>query len=131
VRVLPNCSFVELINTNAPAVALFFGNMKNESDAKWLQDNTSSIASNIALSVESVITKEETTPMSATGIINAPSGYADIRKSPSSTSSVIARVPNGTSIEIIGKVGNWYITVAQNSEGYVLAKEVTAETPRK
>lgn len=130
INLQPNNSFIELTDTKAPSVALFLGNCRNEEDERWLSENIGNIAQNIAFSIGKILgVTEETVPMTAIGIINSPRGFAEVRKSPSPTANVIMRITNGTPIRIIGKIGNWYAAIAENSDGYILASEVTAETP--
>ncbi len=44
VEIAPNCSFIELEKTNAPAVFISICNINNESDIKWFEENMSKIA---------------------------------------------------------------------------------------
>ncbi len=132
IQTIPNGSLVEIIDTNAPAVAIFIGNQSNPKDVEWFSENVGDIGRNIAESVGEVLgINNESTPLTAIGIISSPLGYASVRKSPSPTSRVITRLQNGTPIRIIGKIGNWYAVIAKGTEGYVAVEDVSAETPEK
>ncbi len=128
----PNSSLVELIGTEAPAVAVAIGNPENHEDVTWVNENSGDIAQNIAASIEEVLgVKTESTPLTAIGLVNSPTGYATVRKTPSPTAKILTRIQNGAPVRIIGKIGNWYGIIAANIEGYVLESEITAETPEK
>lgn len=128
----PNGSLVELIGTNSPAVVVAVGNQSNFEDVSWFDENIGDIAQNIAVSIGEVLgVKADSTPLTAIGLVNSPVGYATIRKTPSPTAKILMRIQNGAPVRIIGKIGNWYAVIASNVEGYVLASEITAETPER
>lgn len=132
VSIVPNGSFVELLNTASPAVVVAIGNQSNADDVKWFDENSGDIAQNIAFSVGEVLGIEnETTPLTAIGIVNGQQGYTEVRKTPSPTSKIITRIQNGLPVRIIGKLGNWYAIIAANVEGYVPTDDITAETPEQ
>ena len=132
VRTKGDNSLVELVGVNSPSVIIALGNLNNKDDVLWLEENTESYGKIIATSIKE--TEEQfapAVPMTALGLVNTVLGYATVRKSPSATAKVIARIQNGAPVRIIGKIGNWYAIIAANIEGYVNENEITAETPEK
>ena len=132
VTIQGDSSSVELLGTNAPSLILSLGNLSDKNDAEWFSENIEEIGKNIALSInESITSQENTIPMTALGLIKTSIGYTEVRKSPSATSRIIARIQNGAPVRIIGKIGKWYAIIAANIEGYIPSEDVTAETPEQ
>ena len=47
-----------------------------------------------------------------------------LRKKPSTSSSILAKMPNGSKIKIKSKTGSWYAVIYKSKEGYAYAKWV-------
>lgn len=54
------------------------------------------------------------------GIVDDKDGWVNLREAPDVTSSSLARILNGTNLEIINKTGNWFkVSTESGRTGYV------------
>ena len=68
----------------------------------------------------------QSTPMNSKGKVNVASGNLNIRKNPTTSSSVIGKLRGGTIVDILSKESNgWYYINASGKKGYVHGEYVT------
>lgn len=68
----------------------------------------------------------QSTPMNSKGKVNVTSGNLNIRKSPTTSSSVTGKLRGGTIVDILSKESNgWYYINANGTKGYVYGEYVT------
>ena len=97
----------------------------NPDDAEWIRDNIGTIAQNLAVSVSDFLGIKENPPTPArTGIVTTQNSNLNIRSEPSVNAQVIGRIPNGSTIAILGNIDDWYLTKWNGVSGYVSAKYV-------
>ena len=139
VRALPNSTFAELRLTRAPAVLAEIGYHDNQADASWIRNNVPRIAEALSRAVAQylgVAFKAPSGKGNGTGSGSGNSGAGDggggttatvktgggrlnIRSGPSLEAEVIAQAPNGATLTVVAREGEWYLIRRGNVEGYV------------
>lgn len=119
VRAVATTSIGEAIKTKAPAVFLEMGYHDNPQDAAWIRSNIENIARNLVLS----ITQYFGVPFisaapSREGIVRLSYGNLNLRRKPDITSQVIARIPNGTRVTVLGEWKGWDVVRYGSNTGY-------------
>ena len=115
----------EVRDTRAPAVFLELGYHDNTDDAEWIKNNIEKIARNLVLSVTeyfSIPFVEAMEPKA--GRVNVTSGNLNLRSKPSVNSQVIARMPDGTNLTVVGQWKDWYVVNYRGLVGYALSKYI-------
>lgn len=122
VRTVPNTSFAELRSTRAPAILAEIGYHDNPEDAQWIRENIENIARETARSVAEffnlpfvVPDGEQTTQQ---GLVVTGGGRLNIRQAPNINSTVIGQAPNGSTLNVLGKEGEWYRVNRGTLNGY-------------
>ncbi len=120
VKTVPTKTLGELNRTKAPAILIELAYHDNPDDAEWIRDNIGTIAQNLAISISDFlgIAEQSPTPMQ-TATVSTQNSNLNLRAEPSQNSRIIARIPNGSKIQILGNDGNWYLTLWNGSKGYV------------
>jgi len=128
VRAVPNTTFAELRLTRAPAVLAELGYHDNTEDAEWIRANLQGIARNLAMSVAEYLGVTFRSPDEVGGIgkgqVATGGGRLNIRDKPSLDGNVIAQAPNGSTLDIIAREGDWYLINRNGTRGYVYADYV-------
>lgn len=126
VRTLATTSLYELNNTRAPAVLIETAYHDNPTDATWIRDNIEPIARNL---VEGVTEFFEIPFVEAQapqiGTVTTDGGSLNIRSRPNTDSEVIGTIPDGSTITVNGRTGNWYVIEYNDIIGYVFADYVS------
>ncbi|MBR6593908.1 MAG: SH3 domain-containing protein [Clostridia bacterium] len=126
VRALPSVNLAELRSTRAPAVLAELGYHDNAEDAEWIRANLENIAAVMARSVAEYLgvpfvmeggLESET----QYGLVATGGGRLNIREAPDLNSSVIGQAPNGSTLTLQGKEGDWYRVSRGNLTGYSYA----------
>jgi len=109
----------ELNNSRAPAVLVEIAYHDNASDAEWIKNNLQAIAENLSQSVADYfgVTLIDPNP-SQTGIVRTEGGRLNIRRAPDLSATIIGQVPNGSTVNIKGQSGDWYLVNYNGIEGY-------------
>ena len=110
----------EVRDSKAPAVLLELGYHDNISDARWVEENTDTIARNLVQSLTEYFDLpfiEPITPYDATVSVN--SGNLNLRAKPSTTAPVVAQLPNGTVLRVYGIWQGWAAVGYGDLAGYV------------
>ena len=120
VKTVPTKTLGELNRTKAPAILIELAYHDNPVDAEWIRDNIRTIAQNLAVSINEFlgINEQSPTPIQ-TATVSTQNSNLNLRAEPSQNSRIIARIPNGSRIQILGNDGNWYLTQWNGSKGYV------------
>ncbi len=120
VRALPNTRLGELRLTRAPAVYLELGYHDNREDAQWIISNLPAIGRNLALSLTQLfhlplVPKQQ----ELAAAIVTQGGNVNLRSRPSTSAQVIARIPNGTQVTLLGRWQDWATIAYGNQVGFV------------
>jgi N-acetylmuramoyl-L-alanine amidase len=129
VRTVTTTNLGEVSQTRAPAVLIEVAYHDNIEDANWIKNNIDLIGQTIARSVVEYFntsgeTNTPTAPSSNTGRVTLTSGYLNIRREPSLNAPVIGMAPNGATVNILNKVGDWYHINFQGTNGYVFGQYI-------
>ena len=125
VRAISTTSIGEVTQTRAPAVFLELGYHDNVQDANWISNNIESIARNLVLSLTEyfgIPFVEPMTPMR--GVVSLTSGTLNLRARPNLNARIIARIPNGSSLTVVGQWKDWYVVNYMGNVGYVASRYV-------
>ncbi len=89
----------------------------------WLQNNTGAIARNIVQSLADYfgIPFVNAGPVHK-GTVVTNSGGLNVRSMPSTNSTIVGYLPQGTVVTIYGKTGDWYVIRYGNMSGYANAE---------
>ena len=117
VKNIPNNLFVELKDTNAPAVLLEVAQHDNYEDANWIRENVENIAENIAMSLTEFFSIPLITPQQPHIIFT--SEKLDLYSRPSTTSPIISVIPSGANLLKLGEWENWSTVDYLGNIGYV------------
>lgn len=126
VRTSPTTSLGEVSQTRAPAVLVETAFHDNYADANWIANNINLIA----LALANSIAQYFGIPVSGgssqqRGRVTLTSGYLNIRSGPSTNSQIIGTAPNGATVEILRRVGDWYQILYNGINGYVFGRYIT------
>ena len=115
----------ELRRTRAPAVLTELGYHDNTEDANWLTGNLDAIARALALGVTEYFGVPFLTPGSEFDAEAAgANGYMALRSFPQTDAEVLAQIPNGTAVTVLGDFNGWYTVRAGDLYGFASIAEV-------
>ena len=125
VRAITTTSIGEVTQTRAPAVFLELGYHDNVNDASWVDNNIEKIARNLVLSLTEYFGIPFVEPMEPKmGTVSLSSGTLNLRSRPSRTARVIASIPNGARLTVVGQWQDWYVVNYRGLVGYVASQYV-------
>lgn len=122
VRALGTTAIGEVRQTKAPSVFIELAYHDNLEDANWITSKLDLIARTIVLALTEyfgIPFREPGANFPRKGIVRLTSGTLNLRESPSLDGKVIASIPNGATINVLGDNGEWYAVEYQGSDGYV------------
>ena len=122
VRALGTTAIGEVRQTKAPSVFIELAYHDNLEDANWITSNLDLIARTIVLALTEyfgIPFREPGANFPRRGVVRLTSGTLNLRESPSLDGKVIASIPNGATINVLGDNGEWYAVEYQGSDGYV------------
>lgn len=122
VRALGTTAIGEVRQTKAPSVFIELAYHDNLEDANWITSNLDLIARTIVLALTEyfgIPFREPGANFPRKGIVRLTSGTLNLRESPSLDGKVIASIPNGATINVLGDNREWYAVEYQGSDGYV------------
>ncbi|MDE7261484.1 MAG: SH3 domain-containing protein, partial [Oscillospiraceae bacterium] len=115
----------EVRDSKFPAVLLEIGYHDNEEDARWIESNIQEIARNIVLSLTDYFGIPFIWPVDPwTGFVSAGGGTLNLRSRPSTSSTVIASIPDGAAVTVYGRYEDWYVVQYGDYVGYAAAQFV-------
>ena len=118
-------SLGEVRDSKFPAVLLELGYHDNYEDARWIENNLTEIARNLVLSLTDFFDIPFIWPTDPwEGTVNV-SGALNLRSRPSTSSSVIANIPNGAAVRVYGRYEDWYVVRYGGHVGYAAAAYIT------
>lgn len=124
-RALPTDYLGEVTRTRATAVLAELGYHDNLEDEAWIKSNLSAIAKNLVLSLTDYFDipfVEASSPLKGSVILSE--GSLNLRRYPSMQGAVIGSIPNGASVDILGKTGDWYVTRYNGQTGYASSEYI-------
>jgi N-acetylmuramoyl-L-alanine amidase len=125
VRAVPTDQIGEVTKTRAPAVFLELGYHDNVEDATWVENNIEGIARNLVLSLTEYFGIPFVEPMEVKqGRVNVSSGTLNLRSRPELSSRIIASMPDGAALSIVGQWKDWYVVNYRGLVGYALSRYI-------
>ncbi len=121
----------ELRRTRVPAALLELGYHDNVEDATWLEENLEAIAVALVQAVAAYFGVPFLTPQGVqTAVVHTEKGPLNLRGGPGEAFPVLARIPNGTPVEVLNAYRDWYVVRFGTLLGYVDGRylELTEET---
>ena len=109
VRAIGTVNIAEVRMTKAPAVLAELGYHDNTEDALWVENNLEAIARSLSLSVTEYFGLPLLSPRpSREGVVMLQSGTLNLRGAPSTSGPILASIPNGETVTILGSYNGWY-----------------------
>lgn len=126
VRALPTVLIGEVRRTNAPSVLAELGYHDNVEDADWLTGNLETIAAALSEGVTEYFGLPFLTPSEPqTGIVTLSSGTLNLRSLPTTDAAVLAQLPNGASVTVLGAFDDWYTVEYNGLNGFASRRYLT------
>lgn len=129
VRPVPTMILAEVRRTFAPAVLAELAYHDNAQDAEWIKENIDKIAANLVQGLCEYFGINFVTPdgggIERIAVVSTEGGRLNIRSRPSTSSAVIAQIPNGERLTVINSVGNWYLIEYNGIIGFVSGDYIT------
>lgn len=127
VRALPTVLIGEVRRTKAPSVLAEIGYHDNVEDADWLTGNLEEIAAALSEGVTEYFGLPFLTPSEPrTGIVTLSSGTLNLRSLPTTDAAVLAQLPNGATVTILGQFDEWYTVEYDGLHGFASSRYITA-----
>ena len=126
VRALPTVLIGEVRRTKAPSVLAELGYHDNVEDADWLTGNLEEIAAALSEGVTEYFGLPFLTPSEPrTGIVTLSSGTLNLRSLPTTAAAVLAQLPNGATVTILGQFDEWYTVEYDGLHGFASSRYIT------
>ena len=126
VRALPTVLIGEVRRTKAPSVLAEIGYHDNVEDADWLTGNLEEIAAALSEGVTEYFGLPFLTPSEPrTGIVTLSSGTLNLRSLPTTDAAVLAHLPNGATVTILGQFDEWYTVEYDGLHGFASSRYIT------
>ncbi len=126
VRALPTVLIGEVRRTKAPSVLAELGYHDNVEDADWLTGNLEEIAAALSEGVTEYFGLPFLTPSEPrTGIVTLSSGTLNLRVLPTTDAAVLAQLPNGATVTILGQFDEWYTMEYDGLHGFASSRYIT------
>ena len=126
VRALPTVLIGEVRRTRAPSVLAELGYHDNVEDADWLTGNLEEIAAALSEGVTEYFGLPFLTPTEPrTGIVTLSSGTLNLRSLPTTDAAVLAQLPNGATVTILGQFDEWYTVEYDGLHGFASSRYIT------
>ena len=122
VRALGTTRIGEVRQTRAPAVFIELAYHDNVEDANWITGNLNLIARTLVEALADyfgIPFREPNTQFPRPGVVTLSYGTLNLREGPSLDSRVLASIPNGAQITLLGDAGDWYEAEYNDIVGYV------------
>lgn len=126
VRALPTVLIGEVRRTKAPSVLAELGYHDNVEDADWLTGNLEKIAAALSEGVTEYFGLPFLTPSEPrTGIVTLSSDTLNLRSLPTTDAAVLAQLPNGATVTILGQFDEWYTVEYDGLHGFASSRYIT------
>ena len=118
-------SLGEVRQPRAPAVLVEIGYHDNVDDANWLTGNLDAVARTLSLGVTEYFGVPFLTPGDEFEAEAAGAdGYLRLRSYPEPDAEILAQLPNGTPVTVLGNFDTWYTVRADTLYGFAPITEV-------
>jgi len=126
VRIVPTTTLGEVTRSRAPAVLLEIGFHDNVSDANWIKNNLDAIAWAVADGIVRYFGLPLARPQAPqTARVRVSFGTLNLRNRPALTGTILASLPNGTPLTVVGTLEDWYVVRYGSLTGYAAKAFVT------
>lgn len=126
VRALSSTIIGEVRRTKAPSALAELGYHDNEADANWLTDNLEEIAAALSEGVTAYFGLPFLRPQTPqAGVVTLQSGRLNLRGAPLTDARILAQIPNGSEISVLGEFNDWYSVEYGGLYGFVARRYVT------
>lgn len=126
VRIVSTTSLGEVTQSKAPAVLLELAYHDNPEDADWIRRSLPQIAWAIALSIAQYFGIPLAQPQQPqTAQVTMQFGTLRLRAAPSLSAPMLAALPNGAVLTVLGTLEGWYVVRYGSRTGYVSSAYVT------
>lgn len=128
VNTMPTTSLAEVTRTRAVAVLAELGYHDNTEDEQWLKSNLDTIARTMVLSLCDYfgIPFVEAGPV-RTGTVATDGSNLNLRSYPALRASIIARMPNGSHVNVYGEANGWYVVKFGELIGYASSDYISTD----
>lgn len=125
VQARPSTIIGEVRRTRVPAVLAEIGYHDNVDDANWLTGNLDAVARTLSLGVTEYFGVPFLTPGDEFEAEAAGAdGYLRLRSYPEPDAEILAQLPNGTPVTVLGNFDTWYTVRADTLYGFAPITEV-------
>lgn len=126
VQIRSTTSIGEVTRTRAPAVLIEFAYHDNPEDAEWIRNNIDPIAQAVVRALCDYFGLPFLTPQPImTATVDIAGGTLNLRERPSLSAPILAGLPDGTQLDILGSYNGWYVVRVNGLEGYVRGEYIT------
>jgi N-acetylmuramoyl-L-alanine amidase len=112
-------NLAELRRTTAPSVLVEVAYHDNEEDANWIKNNIDEIARNFADSIIEYLNAEGELGDGIPAQVVTMGSRLNMRAAPSIVSPIVRKIPNGSTVTVLERNGNWYKVIYGGQQGYV------------
>lgn len=120
-RVQPRPSAVlgELRRTRAPSVLAELGYHDNAEDEAWIREGLDAIARALSAGVSEYFGVPFLTPQAPQqAVVQLESGSLNLRELPEANAPVLAQLPNGAAVQLLGSLNGWATTQYEGLIGF-------------
>lgn len=122
VRALPTTAIGEVRRTRAPSVLAELGYHDNTEDANWLTENLETVAAALSEGVTEYFGLPFLQPQAArSAVVRTRGGALNLRALPAPEGAVLAQIPNGMQVSILGQYNAWYTVQYDGLIGFASA----------
>ncbi len=126
VQTRTSTSIGEVRQPRAPAALIEIGYHDNVDDANWLTENLGEIAPAMVRAVTQYFGLPFLQPQGVQGgVVTTVETPLNLRGGPGTNFPVIARIPNGTPVEIYNEYNGWYVIRIGDLVGYASSQFIT------
>lgn len=127
VRTVPTTALGEVTRSRAPAVLLEIAYHDNAADAAWIKGSLPAIAYAVAKGIVRYFGLPLCAPMAPQpAVVALSSGALRLRAAPRLDAPVLAAMPDGAAVVILGAAGAWDVVQYGSLTGYAAARYLRA-----
>ena len=114
--------------TRAPSVLAELGYHDNEDDANWLTENLDTIAAALSEGVTQYFGLPFVAPQTPqAGTVRTGGASLNLRAYPLMDAAVLAEIPNGAAVTVLGGYDSWYTVEYDGLHGFAAAAYIALE----
>lgn len=126
VQTRTSTSIGELRQTRAPAALIEIGYHDNVEDANWLTENLGEIAPAMVRAVAQYFGLPLLQPQGEEdAVVTTQESPLNLRGGPGTSFPILARIPNGTPVEVLNQYNGWYVVEYGDLVGYADSRFIT------